>query len=1678
MNVTPIYQLGYFIPNMVIGSNLDLDKNRFTTIENQLFNIYNIFGNGVVTQYDASGIKISSWNLSPSPNSSAVQVSSGQGHIAFVYCTTSSPVDIPLTLPAGTTSSFFYIYATKTATSPVDESVKFVASLTQINDPINYIGVGIVSLSYNASNNSFTVTVPSDKQAQNRQEISLYGTLTTLVKNHLHIGGANNPTPIDLAKHVKGFLSSDHIDQLDLAKVTQGTLDPNRLPPIDHNSLINIGTLTHAQIDSLLAALQSSSSYPGFNYKLSDYGIVNRLQIILALKRQTGFFNIDGEQVNSIFYAPYTVLSGFVDALNTSATIDTNVHRIFGVSGIARQSNVIKVNTAQQFQTALVYDKNNIVNPNVYNVTVTGVATDSTIGTINFPYAVAGSASTIYVASFADNYVSMFDYSGNFIKRSNNLDTVFNIGLNGPSSLFYDSSQDFLYVADTFNHRIIVTNGNLATLALIGNSNGSGQPGGFYQNSFINGFSYPKGVYGFGNTFYVADSGNNQIQKFRWNINGSVYAYVQDNVYKFISTSNTFFSPIIGLNSPLSEPRGVIATSYTGTNLLFVADFYNNRVLCGIETNNTLKLHQILGQNSGGNGFTTNLISSYIYPATSVVGLGATFNFNLSLDKNIFSIGVGNSGTNYNSGDKFYINYPGFPSNVNYFSVLTDGAGHITTAFVDYGISTNSSIGFNHPSSFALNIKSGRIDLLISDTENSRIVNYHGFTSVGLGTTNNQIAYTYNIGTAGFLTDTSGLIYFNKPAGIFTPLGFTTLLVADSLNNRIHSLTTTFAANSVIGIGTLDFGSADTSLTAGGVVLQKPVAYSTISTSFISATQPNPNWYFGDIVSPDPVYQYNSTQRYNFTIIPQQTLVNQDYVGFAFNTLNESFVDSCANLQTIGCYFILSTGGKTISFIETDYSNNSIGISSVYTIRSSSDTKTSFESTVPLLQFGMSTSPAIVGFGFVWTLSYLCEKVLWQLNSYSNTHLTTNYPLVAQQRITQGSTNDSIFVFNAGKYFTQGTYLYRFDAGSNGQARYDYVTFYFSTNAENLKFSYRYNDDLTVLNNTQSSPFLVTVNSGALVPLNVAGRYLDLQFDYSSDQLNTPVLSGIILYYSTLSQYSGIIYDTNVDNAQPGTYPRYKWNQGTYTNISITPIPNSQTQQYQIQIANSANVGLFEYLVPNTLNKSDLANNSVSEQSLIDTQNLYLSPWQVFSQFPPQAGLLNALHFSSDNASGFYIADTDNDRMLHIDYNGRFVKAVQGTIKLSRTQRDFVLLNCFYNPVNYYLFVVFSQYFSATTNYLNNVSLLINGNSYGFSNPSYFNSTYSGKYNVNANNQSCVLYIQATTQMDALIRNYSASTKLIIISPTTSFTVDPNGSYDKTTIPQGPENYSITNNTNTYPEFSPNLSYGIGTVITGVGTNIQNFADPVYFYTNTTGNINTTLVAYNSTSTNSFSVPVQVLTVYFQNIFKPLYIDSNNLNTIMLSCVGNYPIRCFDTNFNLLYTVSYPFNFNEILGGSAAVLDISSTVPDILLVSQVGTANTLLGSISVYKASTNTVLNNYSYNGFDVVQGIPYNNNFSLVLYDRQGNGLRSKLLQIGQDGTPISSVNNVFNKPVSVTVKENGFYYVTDSQGPLGKIFDRTFIGDLSVSGPVNSPSSSTSGSSSILLTSSTSSSSTTEVI
>jgi hypothetical protein len=1645
MNVTPIYQLGYFIPNMVIGSNLDLDQNRFTTIENQLYNLYNIFGNGVVARFDASGAKLPSWNLSSVANAASIQISEGSGHISFIYTETVASFKLNLSLPAGATTVTFYIYAIKTSTSPVDKSVEFISSVTQINDPVNYICLGTATLSFDSNGNPLVSVTNTG-----RQEISLYGSLTSLVSNHLHIGGANNPSPIDLSKHVTGFLSSENIDQLDLSKVTSGTLDANRLPQIDHNTLQNIGTLTHAQIDSLLAAIQASDNYPAENYNISDYGIVNRLQIILALKKQTGFFNIDGDQLNTIFYLPYTQLDGFVDYSATNASVDNNIHRVYGLTGVARQANMLKVDTAQEFQAALFYAQDSITNPATQNVTVTGIGTTSTPGSINNPYGVAGSATTIFVANFEDGYISSFDYNGNFIQRTRSFDTINNVEIQNPQALWYDNSTDLLYIADTFNNRIVVSDSQFVLKSLIGANNGNGAPGGNFNNGFVFGFRLPKGVHGIGKTFYVADSGNNQIQKFEWNTIGVSYSL--KNVFNVTKTGSPY-SSIQGLVylDDLNDPRGLAVTSFGGLNYLYVTDYYNQRVLCGIDSNNSYTVHQILGENSGGFGIAnTNLIS--VVPASTVGGVGAGFTFYTTINGSISTIGIASGGSNYSNLDKFFISYNGVLNYNRYFNVYTNG-GSISTAFVSYGISTINNLGFNHPSDVEVFTSGNRFNLLISDTDNSRIISYRGFSGVGLGSTNNQMVFNYTFGTQGTQSNTSSLIYFNRPTGIFAQQGFTSLLVADTLKNKIHSLSTNFAQNTISGITTFEFGTRDENLSSGGVQLTKPVGYYTISTSFLDFCEPNSNWYFGDVGVANTCVQAEVTTRFNFCLIPQYSIIDQDYVAFAFKTQNET---SSYNLGFISCYFIYN-GGQQILFDANSFTSpsNNIRISSYVAVNSAADNW--YTGILPIQSFGMISSPTIFGFGYIWTLPPKSANVRFKANQLPSGLLNqNNYGYVENEQVRLGATDDSVFIFNKNKFATPGTYVYRFDTGATGAARFEYTIFNFKTNNETILFSFRIANTLNEINvaaftnfNGNGICFSGQLNSFTSGGTAIEGRYIDIQVRFASlNREFSPILSEIILFYSVLGQLAAFSYDTNIDNPAQLGYPRYKWSLGTEQNLNVTLVENTTTDEYEISILNTSNVGDYNYLSWSDQNfySADLSLNqsSVTEESLIDIKDVYIPPYQIFSKESPQSELNNAQHFIEDVNLGYFIADTENDRLLQFDLSGKFVKAIQGNITLPRVQRDFVLLGSYYNTKIKTLFVTFSQYFINGENYLQNMFLNINNTNYSLNNPSYFFVNNSGKHKPNASAQSATFYIVATSQMDSIISAYSSSTILQINSPLETFLLNSPSSDDNE-----PENYTITFDTTSFPEFSPLSNLGVGTILGGTSNQAIQISDPQFFYINQTGDINTTLIAYNSSSTTQFNIPVQVQEIYFDNIFKPININIPNSNILVLSCVGNYAMRTYDLNFNLISKVPYTiFNFNEKLGGSAVALDSTSNIPDMYLVSQVGFANTIIGSVSIFKSSTNTFVNTYQYKGYDAVKSIVKNTNFSTILYDREANGLRSRIIETTPSGAVVNSYNNIFSKPTSITLKENNSYYITDNQGSTGPIFDRVFVLDFDTNG------------------------------
>ena len=290
MGNTPIYGFGYLEPNQDLSENIDLDELRFTAIENQTYNLYQLFKNGIVE----SDPTVPSWRILTFANEfklTKLEITSGQGHVSYkaAKTTASKIIDVPL-IPSISTLARVFVYAYENDNTAITGDVDFVASLTQINDSVNYIYLGYVDIQ--PSTNQITLN------DANRQNIILFSSLSTLLKNHKHIGGSANPSPIDLSSEVKNKISSNNIENVDASKITTGILNSSRLPDISHNSLLDSGNLSHEEIESLLLEITNTET----TYNLSDLTIANRLQIILALKKQTNFAYIDSTQINSIFY--------------------------------------------------------------------------------------------------------------------------------------------------------------------------------------------------------------------------------------------------------------------------------------------------------------------------------------------------------------------------------------------------------------------------------------------------------------------------------------------------------------------------------------------------------------------------------------------------------------------------------------------------------------------------------------------------------------------------------------------------------------------------------------------------------------------------------------------------------------------------------------------------------------------------------------------------------------------------------------------------------------------------------------------------------------------------------------------------------------------------------------------------------------------------------------------------------------------------------------------------------------------------------------------------------------------------------------------------------------------------------------------------------------------------------
>lgn len=290
---TNFYNLGYFdfgdLLNSGISAALEID--RFVFIDKQMYGIYQVFGNGV----------ISGWELEDNGFSgdTGISLSIGDG-IAIVNslaAETFGPSAINFLPP----NSTVFIYAVAQGSTYNNREIDFLASKTTVGGSALLIG---------------TVTTGASSiqsiSTENRSLVSFEQLVQDQIDSHKHRG---TPSKIDLTKEVKNQLQSSKIEDFDASKVQEGRFSPDRIPAINHNDLENKGLLTHAQLDSFVSSLSSTNQV-----LLGETVASNRILQTLFLMYQ--YPNAAEFMYNELDFIPGISPDSQMDEENSTAFID------------------------------------------------------------------------------------------------------------------------------------------------------------------------------------------------------------------------------------------------------------------------------------------------------------------------------------------------------------------------------------------------------------------------------------------------------------------------------------------------------------------------------------------------------------------------------------------------------------------------------------------------------------------------------------------------------------------------------------------------------------------------------------------------------------------------------------------------------------------------------------------------------------------------------------------------------------------------------------------------------------------------------------------------------------------------------------------------------------------------------------------------------------------------------------------------------------------------------------------------------------------------------------------------------------------------------------------------------------------------------------------------------------
>jgi len=285
MGTTQWFGLAFFDFGEPMDSALSVEKerSRFILIDNQLYGLYNVFGNGVINGWEVTD------NTTGQFNNISVRIAPGIGIINFLAAQSSTTFTVDHLSP----NSTVFIYATLTGSTVVDRVINFTQSIYDSSSP------SLIKLAKVVTTATGISLIDSDV----RDLISFEALIQEQENAHKHRG---TPSKIDLATETKNQLPGSKIESIDASQVASGVFDINRIPVIDHDDLSNNGLLSHAALDTFAMSLSQNNKQ-----LLGEIATVNLMKHIIFMKYK--YADVDDHFINELALIPGISPDSFID---------------------------------------------------------------------------------------------------------------------------------------------------------------------------------------------------------------------------------------------------------------------------------------------------------------------------------------------------------------------------------------------------------------------------------------------------------------------------------------------------------------------------------------------------------------------------------------------------------------------------------------------------------------------------------------------------------------------------------------------------------------------------------------------------------------------------------------------------------------------------------------------------------------------------------------------------------------------------------------------------------------------------------------------------------------------------------------------------------------------------------------------------------------------------------------------------------------------------------------------------------------------------------------------------------------------------------------------------------------------------------------------------------------------